>query len=350
MSALDVQTSHIPTTDELQQALTLGWTISELFGRLRRMPQRVPRPAHPRTLQRLSFANQGLDQSQRLAVAVRRVNDLCEALELQPPALPDLIAIPLNDQQLRSIHSSLEYWTQDIQIQLSGRSDELGRAFTYGGSFADTCWAMASPNDEAFGSGRRAAKELLRSYRVRELQQRMDVVAQLQSEEVRDLLNASLQAWTWNNRKQRWVANPAHAERFVSNLERQAEIWRELIAGSRTPASFVRQSDRQRASLFAWLCAVVLVLAVAVGLGIIMYWCAQWTMGVLWNPNLRTQLESELIETISTAVSLLSMLGTAIAAFVSRVSRLVKRFVALLEATRVRRLVRKATTVNWHQL
>jgi hypothetical protein len=72
-------------------------------------------------------------------------------------------------------------------------------------------------------------------------------------------------------------------------------------------------------------------------------------MGILWNPNIRTQLETELIETISTAVSLFSMLGTAITSFVSRASGLVGRSAASLQSLLLRRAVRAGTTVKWNR-
>ena len=340
----------VPTTSSLRHAFSLGWTVSELFGRLRRyQPVTRRRPSRPRTLRRFPFANQEPTAGQRLGVAVERLIELCNVLDLMPPVLPGLTGESIADVELQQLHRALDAWSDDARIRLSGRSEVLGRAMTYGGSFADTYWAMADPSDPAFHRGRASAKELLRQHRLAQVQERMELLAQSHGPEVRDAVVASLRAWAWDDDKARWVTDHQRAAWLYSNLGLQAEIWQALVLGARKPAEFVNQRQRQRAFWVARLIITLFVLALAVGLGVLVYQLALALFTLVWNPGMRTQVESKVVETISTVVSILSTLATVIIAFFTRIFRMMVWLSDRLEQAFIWRATRKATTVEWNR-
>lgn len=346
---------------DMQAALCLGWAVAELFGRLRRYtPPAFQRVSRTRAPGRLAYSNQELTESQQLVVTARRVAELCTSLQVAPPSLPgfgklDQQPVPaLDAAHLDAIYTILETWSQSTAVQLSGRAPAVGRAMTIGGSLADTYWALADPTDPAFYSGRRAARDLLRSYRVQELQTRMDLVAEVRGQPVHDVVVRSLGAWTWDEAKARWLdqvpspQTPPPSEMLYNNLARQAQIWHELICGGRTPASFVEYTTRRQAVWLARIASTVIGVIGALGLGIFVYVVVRWALDFVWNPGIRTQVASQFIQAISAAISILSVVGAAIFGFVTRTSTLMRGLITSIEAALLQRAIRQTTIVPWN--
>jgi hypothetical protein len=361
--------------EDLQRALRLGWAVAETFGRLRvYQPEHAHKRNDPHELPRFSYSNSDLSGAQRLEVSYRQLVELASALQLQRPDLSALAhftqrtpadAVPvLSNEQKKQIHSALEAWSRNVWIQLNVRSAALGRAMTYGGSLADTYWYMAQPGEAAFQSGRQSVEALLRSHRLQRMQERMGELDEIFSEDLCDAIGHSLEAWKWDDQKEKWtrasewhqigITVPGRAARTPQqqlhfNLFRQVRTWRDLLFASRQPLDYVNPGFRRRANVLAGTITIIGVLALAIAVGFLVFSIFSLALAAVARLNLGSQVQNEFIEAISVLISLLSTLAIVTASLLSRASAAVQQFDTWLENTIVRRAIHKATTVPWNE-
>jgi len=367
---LDMNTDRIRQSTDLQRALRLGWAIAETFGRLRAyQPDFANKRNDPNQMPRFSYSNSDLSGIQRLEVSCRQLMELASALDVPLPHLPDLTntlldgsPLRLDDSSLRRVYDGLETWSRSTWIQLNVRSAALGRAMTYGGSLADTYWYMAQPGTAAFLEGRQSVEALLRSHRLRRMQERMNEISEAFSPAACDAIGHSLSAWMYDEYKAVWATAAEwqhvgvvlpHAPRRTPpqqlhfNLFRQVRTWHDLLFESRQPLDYVSPGFRRRANLAAGTITILLVVLVAIGVGLLIFSLLRLALGVVGS-RVEPSSGEELIEAISVFVSLLSTLAIVTAGLLSRASTAVQQFDAWLETAMVRRSIRQKTVVPWN--
>ncbi|PLS79864.1 MAG: hypothetical protein CYG59_11115 [Chloroflexi bacterium] len=367
---------ELPTVSEasdVQRALRLGWTVAETFGRLRvYQPEFANKRNDPNELPRFSYSNSDLSSAQQLEVSYRRLVELAAALDVQPPAEPDVAAIldggapASGDAETRKrIHGVLEAWSRATWIQLNVRSAALGRAMTYGGSLADTYWYMALPGSPAFLSGRQSIEALLRPQRLKRMQERMSALGESFPGELCDAIGHSLGMWMFDEAKERWAAasdwqtlgipvegvpTRTPPQQLHFNLFRQVRTWRDLLFESRQPLDYVSPGFRRRANLLAGTVTIVMVLLVAVIVGALVFGAFNLALNVANRFNVFSQIGGELIEAISVLVTVTSTIAVLGAGLLARARRAVEQFDAWLESMIIRRAIRRQTTIAWNDL
>ena len=361
----------VSATNDVQRALRLGWAVAETFGRLRvYQPEFANKRNDPSELPRFSYSNSDLSSAQQLEVSYRRLVELATALQIQPPVEPDVAGIlsgaapASNDTDTRKrIHGVLEAWSRATWIQLNVRSAALGRAMTYGGSLADTYWYMAQPGSDAFVSGRQSMEALLRPQRLKRMQERMSALGGDFPAELCDAIGHSLGTWMFDPAKEQWAKTADWAQLGVAlegvptrtppqqlhfNLFRQVRTWRDLLFEARQPLDYVSPGFRRRANLVAGTVTIVMVLAVAVVVGALVFGAFNLALNVANSFNLFSQIGGELIEAISVFVTVGSTIAVLVAGLLARASRAVEQFDAWLESLIIRRAIRRQTTIAWN--
>jgi hypothetical protein len=287
-------------TRQVQQALSLGWTLAEVLGRWR---QGITPPRKTKAHDRLSFSSHEILAGDALGMAAQRALVLAQSLKLEvpqpsegsevtPASVPDMVygymadpkSHPLPD--VKVVRAALESWGRSAWIALAARSQILAAAFSLGGSLADTYWYMWPPGRATKHKVRvkETWRYLLSRQRMGRLRSRLcsleeylppDVVSALihslgrwgiaaELERGRDgrlgisygLLFA-LRRFSWARRlryklKLRKFGSYSgmvvdlsddEEQSLHENLARQAEIWGNLVRGDCQPASYLTPSD-----------------------------------------------------------------------------------------------------------
>jgi hypothetical protein len=364
------QTNPASPSEDLQRALRLGWAVAETFGRLRvYQPEFANKRNDPNELPRFSYSNSDLSGAQRLEVSYRQLTELATALRLPPPEIPELghltaDTVPLlSQEQKKQTHHALEAWSRTSWVQLNVRSAALGRAMTYGGSLADTYWYMAQPGDPGFLSGRQSIETLLRAQRIQRMQERMTELNDAFSDELCSAIGHSLDHWKWEAPKEAWSTagewsqvgvevqgRPSRtpSQQLHFNLFRQVRTWRDLIFASRQPLDYVSPGFRRRANLIAGTITIVLLIVIAFAVGFLVFSIFSLALALVDQLNIGSQVQSEFIEAISVAISLISTLAIVTAGLLSRTSTAVQQFDNWLESSIVQRAIQQATLVPWN--
>ena len=148
---------------QVQQALSLGWTLAEILGRWRRG---ITPPRKAKASDRLSFSSHEVLPGDELGMAAQRALVLAQGLKLAVPqpsedsevtlaSLPDLVYAYMADPKahplpgVQTVRPVLEAWSRSAWIALAARSQTLATAFSLGGSLADTYWYMWPPGRAA---------------------------------------------------------------------------------------------------------------------------------------------------------------------------------------------------------
>jgi hypothetical protein len=155
------------SSESVLKALQLGWAFAEVNGRLKqpqmwgggRSPVRRVFLSHPKpkygeavwlTLQRLIVL---VDQ---LFPSTEKIPSVCpvpEALdnflaEIEEKLKPEGNKSPLPDERILEAFKILDEWSRECWVHLGAESPIMAEAATFGGSLADTYWAMQLPPDE----------------------------------------------------------------------------------------------------------------------------------------------------------------------------------------------------------
>lgn len=208
------------TPQQVRLALHLGWSISEVYGRihkgvyLRKRDEQSLSEIPPR----FSFSDRQFTVGQRLWLASHRINALAETLMkelgveegasaaeemLSQPIrdLPDRIRRHIDDPHgvplptERELYQIFEDWSVDLSVRLSVHSGLLSLAFTFGGGLADTYWYMRPPRRFGRGKSPESWHELLVRQRLTEMIRRARRLEPYLPPEVGLLLRHSL--WEW---------------------------------------------------------------------------------------------------------------------------------------------------------
>ena len=311
--------------EQVLTAFRLGWTISEVFGYVRKGTLeyvRDPR-AHnsyfAHTAPRLSYSSRDLSPAQALWIAALHLVKLSGALGLRDQRfreldtflhnLRDYLDNPAPDLRptVRQVYDFLESWSDWAWSELNSRHEILGRAFTYGGSVADTYWYMRRPDRRDFALRQESWHTLLRKERLREEAERIEEIREYFPDFVAPALKHSLAKWGIAEQLMQLAESiegsnrpelPEEVEKEVyRSLEKQAKIWHELLFGIRRPQSYLRSSDRWQWRalhlVFFFLVAGGVLILTVHGLKLTSSWLGSTFFPSLWNYVLALQPEGQ---------------------------------------------------------
>ena len=255
-------TSNPEKNSSTLAALQLGWLAVEAFGLLRRYA-RHRRPAAAEKVgarQRFSFAERSPNLTEQVLTAMEMLNALAARLtpDLPPPFVDDLSRLPEEAKRdIGPLWSGFEDWSRQVWNHLQVTGPLAGQAFACGGDLADTYWY-------AQGAGAGNLAEMLRSYRMQYLAQRVDDLAAHLPDHAAQAIRYSLEQWSIGE----IVGNldEAGQKRLLERLESQVKVWRDLLFGLRQASSYLTPRDRRQIAWSAVAASAGLV--VLVGLAV----------------------------------------------------------------------------------
>jgi hypothetical protein len=220
-------------------AVRLGWLTVEVFGRLRHYAQSRPEPEEEpgNASRRFDFSSRTLSEYDALLLAMNQLNRTTTRLDPSLPTVPIPAQEDLDHVDLDTLQGLLDDWSTAVWIALSAEDDITGRAFTYGGSLADTYWYAGVLGPRGFG-------ELLRPDRLEYLAHRFDGISHLLPTYTTSVLNYTLYKWrgAYEHLK---ASDLAGKKQVLKRLESQAGVWHYLLFGERGAESYLTAEDRR---------------------------------------------------------------------------------------------------------
>jgi hypothetical protein len=137
-------------------------------------------------------------------------------------------------------------------VALSTEDDVLGRAFTYGGSLADTYW-----HAEALGADR--FSRLLSAERLEYIAQRFESIAESLPPYTAQILRHTL--YQWRSETQIEALDSEGKKAVLKRLASQTKVWHDLLFGGRSAESYLTEGDRRRIGREALGITVALLLS-----------------------------------------------------------------------------------------
>jgi hypothetical protein len=212
-------------------AVRLGWLTVEVFGRLRQYVESSRRrePKRPDASRRFDFSDRSLTVRQAISMALGQLRYAARGLGPGLPPLP----LPSDHELERELETGLDpdalretlnKWSIQVWIALSTEDDVIGRAFTYGGSLADTYWHAEALGPDEFSS-------LLRRQRLEYIAQRFDGIADRLPPYTAGVLQHTL--YQWRVEGQIEALPPEGKKKVLRRLESQAKVWHDMLFGGR---------------------------------------------------------------------------------------------------------------------
>ena len=315
--------------DKRLQAFQLGWTLSEILGRVRRgaRPPRSQKPRPPSYAPRLSVSTGTLRTStDQFNEAVVRLEALARALgligEKDPPDVPFRAPIERLKRVLAReegaqfgppsrLRQELQEWSLIARARLLAQDMPLAEAMNTGASLADTFWYMrqvSKPPAEAQVKPRRERidaqqsekvpkghddedwRNLLSDYRLTVMRRRLMRLTDALPPYVAGTLIHHLRHWqigrelaygaqgklyrlSRSRRSQHETPRllPGDENAVQKALERQIKRWQDMLFGWRPPDQFLWWIDRQSIGLLHSLALALLFVVVGAGLGLLAY-------------------------------------------------------------------------------
>ncbi len=314
------------SAERVQMALRFGWTMAEVYGRLRR-PLLWKRTA-PET-PRLFVSGFSPTSGERLWVATRRLLLLWQALfqreeqASDDEGLPEMLVELLDQMEdlireeptelppVEDVFEELNHWSRECWARLDAEASVLAEAVTLGASLADTFWHMRPPRKGEAPSRKETWRYLLGPQRLTALIRSVRRVEPYLTEGTGRMLRHSL--WEWSvareltysqsgevkiacpqlyalrsvyllRRLRRWWMEKQGLRLLELHLDDEKELWRQLqkqmlvwerLIFGRSVEQLLRPSDwRQVRWMARLLYAFAAVFFVMVG--------AAFFLGLLW--------------------------------------------------------------------
>lgn len=281
-------------------AFRLGWSISECLGRARLLADGNSKIVNiaPKELQgfaeneapRLTYSNRYFSDVGAWYQAAHRVMAFAEQLDMLEVANESIsefrllleriyvvtFGTPQAQEQLptpRGLYDSLEPWSRQVGERLAAKSDQAALAFTVGGELADTYWFMRTeyglPRDK---QRQDSWHQLLNYKRLTKLIDRIQEFEEYLPPFVGTCLRYSLYRWMVAHdleyqqdhltlvrerelkdqqveREKSEILKVIKAEdemRIAQKLREQAQVWQNLILGTRVPESYLSKAVRRQ--------------------------------------------------------------------------------------------------------
>ncbi|MBI5649768.1 MAG: hypothetical protein HZC40_04865 [Chloroflexi bacterium] len=281
-------------------AFLLGWSVSELHGRLRKGVRPMPRQSARATesAPRLDVADGEIEKfTDAFVFTAQRVARFFHALEFETPAhaLPlsqEIFALPENARAWlagarkfytpRELRDLLNAWTMHVWAQLDAASPASAQAFTAGMSLADTYWYLRLPaRRPARAPSGESWQRLLSKFRLDVERTRLASLEKHLPAYVAPVIRNQLRAWSIGTdlvyrdgklmrdptTKNAATLTPEDETHLQNALEKQTSEWSNLLFEWRTATSYLRDADRRwivigrRVGLFGVLLITTFALA-----------------------------------------------------------------------------------------
>jgi hypothetical protein len=258
------QTDKVTSTgsEQILTAVRLGWLTVEVFSRLRRAVQSSykPEPQSGDVNRRFSFSDRSLNEYNALLLAKDQLEYTLTKLALSIPTHPlpkgeEWERLLTGQADLNELQSKLDDWGTKVWMVLSTENELTGRAFTYGGSLADTYWQTTILEPKG-------AAELLRSQRLEYIAARFDNIANYLPLYTAQVLHHTL--YKWRIQKEIEQMNASEIKPYLKRLESQTKVWRDLLFGSRSADSYLLTKDYRFIAMGAFGATLILGVIVAV--------------------------------------------------------------------------------------
>jgi hypothetical protein len=336
-------------------AVRLGWLTVEVFGRLRAYLQssRRRKPGPPDASRRFDFSDRSLTLRQAIFMAVGQLRYAAEGWGPEVPPLP----LPPDDEleqeldgglDLDALGEVLNKWSTQVWIALSAEDDVTGRAFTYGGSLADTYWYAAALGPEQFS-------RLLRRQRLEYIAQRFDSIADRLPSYTAGVLHHTL--YKWRDEGQIEALSTEDRKKVLRRLESQVKVWHDMLFGGRSAESYLTRQDRLGVTWGSLAATVALIVAamVLVWLAVLILSSAGRSVSasMLGVPEQLVQAQSNFVssllnwQTWSTLLATFSSLVVLLIGFVSRLSGWILEFHDRVRKWLKMRLLYRRTYRHW---
>lgn len=252
--------SRTDGSNSVLTAVRLGWLVVETFGRLKRYHDSSRgRTARPNASRRFAFSDRSLNRQDELLLAMDQLRhvaaQLVPELQLDLPASAEKLDSWLSEKGLDDLHHDFEEWSKRVWVKLATGDELTGRAFTFGGSLADTYW-------HAEGQGVDALKELLRSQRLEYIANRFETIAEYLPACTAGVLRYTL--YKWRIEDQLEEQDMDRKKRVLDRLASQTQVWRNLLFGNRQVVNYLTAGDRRLINWGVTAATAVVVLAVIV--------------------------------------------------------------------------------------
>ena len=239
-------------------AVQLGWLAVEAFGLLRRYARhgKLPSAAKVDANRRFNFSKRDPTYYEQLIVALQLLKATSAKLVPGlPPPIPDNLAgyLQAAKKDIKPLWVRFEDWSSQTWNTLQVADPLAGQAFTCGGDLADTFW-------HAQGAGAGKLAELLRSYRLQYIAERLDDLAAHLPEQAAPAIRHSLERWSIGE-KVKDLDEERH-KRLLERLESQLKVWRDLLFGLRQAGSYLTPRNRRQMTWVAGAAATGLVILV----------------------------------------------------------------------------------------
>lgn len=234
-----------PEDQKTLNSLRLGWLTVEVYGRIRRL--RSYKDITRDDKRRFDFSNRELPRVEELFLAIEFLKQTHTQIGYDLPEIPASLVTRGDDLKswkkkldLGELHRDFEIWSKAVWAILSVEDGELGQAFTFGGSLADTYWH----------SDLDASLHLVRPGRLFGISKRAAWLAESLPSYLGDILKYSLRYWAKTNQ---------NASEKVSLPYNQKKVWSDLIYGFRSPESYLPRKDQRKILWLNWLISFVVV-------------------------------------------------------------------------------------------
>jgi hypothetical protein len=236
----------------------LGWLAVEVFGRLRRYARARPQASGGKSdaTRRFNFSDRDLSLTDQLLIAMQQTKAASFMLVPElPPPIPDDPAGWLDQgvEDMDALWGEFESWSRKVWNALQVSNPLAGRAFTYGGSLADTYWY-------ADGAGAAKLSETLRAQRLEHIAARFDAIAEYLPDDSPEVIHHSL--YRWRVAHELHNAGEERGHQVLERLEAQAKVWHDLLFGLQPARSYLTVSDRRLISWAAYGATAILVVSV----------------------------------------------------------------------------------------
>ena len=254
-------------TDNLTRvlmAVRLGWLTVEGYGRLRQFLRSEDgrRQKRDDAGSRFDFSERSLTAREAILMSMgqlrRTAADLGPGLpSLSLPAQSEFERVLDTELDLDALHRQLNDWATEVWIALNAQDDAVGRAFTYGGSLADTYWHGEALGPDGFA-------ELLRRQRLEYIAQRFDSISECLPPYVARVLHYTLERWSAEKEVER--LDRAGRQKVLQRLESQVKVWHDLLFGGRSAESYLTTNDRR---LVGWGAAAATVASLLAAMALV---------------------------------------------------------------------------------
>ena len=218
-------TSLSPEANRVWLALRFGWTIAEVYGRLR---QELRWKRTPAEAPRLFLSDLNPTSGEQLWAAMRHLLFLAETLFppnekrpslYQPPTLvarlPETMESLMRGEEkslppLEQVFAELNEWSRECWARLDAEASALAEAASLGASLADTFWNLRPPRGEATPARKETWHYLLGPQRLTALIRSIRRAEPYLSDGVGRMLRHSL--WEWSMARELSRSRSGHVQ------------------------------------------------------------------------------------------------------------------------------------------